>query len=162
MNPYAIADSGPWSLGTLIWLPVCGLLVLVGLVIAGLALIPTPNRSWGVFSGAMVGVFLLVLGTALPVIGMYPYSAEYHQWREVSGPIEKIDRRLVSDGDKGMSEKIVVRIDGQQFGCTDTRCAGASLNDTLTLACKRVWVYASTDGYDCNFRSLDPSNTGTN
>ena len=57
-----------------------------------------------------------------------------------------------------MEEKFVVRYEdggGQQFGCTDTRCASVKPGDTLTLACKRAWEWAATDGYDCRFRATE-------
>lgn len=149
-----ISDSGPWSLGTLIGLPVSILLVVATLGIA-VALI-----GWGYdFDLRVMGAFVLILGIAGAAMiaspwGMYPYKGEYHQWREVSGTVDQIDKRLISSGGK-MEDKFVIRFEGSdlQFGCDDTRCAQVKPDDDLTLSCKRAWQYTGTDGYDCRFTS---------
>jgi hypothetical protein len=145
-----------WSLGTLIWLPVA---FLVMLILLGFAL--WMFRKWlsetfdpGVFLGLAIGSLVLtVLLIAGTVIGMYPYQAEYHQWRTESGTVTQVDSRLVSAGDSGGSnERFVVVLDGdRQRSCDDTRCAQVEIGDLLTLSCKRSWQYSGTDGWDCNY-----------
>jgi len=142
-----------WSLGVLVGLPIVIILCLVALaaIVFGLAVLGRDDDGHLL---ALMGVGLLVvtLGVAaLPKIGFYPYSAEYHQWREVSGKVTDIEKRLVKSGD-GMQEKYVVTYEsGNEFGCLDTRCATVEPGDTLTLTCKRAWQYTGVDGYDCNF-----------
>lgn len=155
MNDFNMAASGPWSLGTLIWLPTCVIIVaLLSLFAIWLRRndeAPFDIVVW-VFAAAVVG------GTLSPV-GMYPYRAEYHQWRDVSGTVQTIDKRLVSDGDSMQEKFVVVFADsgGAQFGCDDTRCAAVAGGDALKLSCKRVWQYTGTDGYDCRFVSTEAS-----
>lgn len=89
--------------------------------------------------------------------GMYPWKSEYHHWVPKSGTVTRADSRLVSDGDKSMETKYVVMFagDDQQYGVLDTRAAGVKTGDDLTITCVRTWQFSGTDGYDCNFVSLE-------
>ncbi len=153
MSP-TISTDGPWSIGVLIGGPVTIALLLLGLgaIVAGIVL--RDDGGWGVVGGG-AGWIAVVLAFALSPIGFYPYGAEYHQWRNVSGTVEKIDSRLISVG-KSMEDKFVVRFvgSGLQFGCDDTRCSQVGEGDALTLSCQRAWQYTGTDGYDCRFVSM--------
>lgn len=147
-----IAESGSWSLGVLIGVPVTILLVLVCLGVIALGALNWDDD--GVIAVVLGGVVLVaVVGFALSPLGFYPYKAEYHQWREVSGEVVDIDKRLVSSGESGMEEKFVVRFDGssQEFRVDDTRAALVEPGDQLTVACKRQWEYAATAGYVCRW-----------
>lgn len=147
-----ITMSTSWSLGVLIGLPILGLGILLILVWIAFWWFweDEPGPAW-----CGVGALLLVVGLALSPLGYYPYKAEYHQWRDKSGVVAEVSKRLVSDGNNGMNEKIVVRYEnnGGEFGCEDTRCALVKKGDTLDLKCKRAWQYASVSGYDCRFIS---------
>jgi hypothetical protein len=147
---FHMATSGTWSIGTLIWVPIATLLIL-GLV--AFAVFMFMESELGMGLGFIAAALAIIIGSALPSIGMYPYKGEYHQWRDVSGTVEKIDKRLIAH-DKSMEDKFVVRFansGGRQFGCDDTRCASVDPGDWLKLSCKRVWQYTGTDGYDCRF-----------
>lgn len=89
--------------------------------------------------------------------GMYPWKAEYHQWRPVSGVVDTVDSRILPAGDSSMEQKFVVRFKGspQQYGVLDTRAAGVKPGDRLTVTCVRRWQWSGTHGFDCNFVSLD-------
>lgn len=150
-----------WSLGVLVGLPILVLLV-VGLGALGAYLFRkcrTEDEVDGPFLlGAAAVCWLAALITLVLMLaptGYYPYKAEYHQWRPVSGQVAEVSKRLVSDGDHGMQEKIVVLYKGnpQEYGCDDTRCALVKTSDVLDLSCIRHWQYASTSGYDCRFVS---------
>lgn len=97
----------------------------------------------------------LVIG-ALTWWGMYPWKAEYHHWTPISGTVETVDSRLVSTGENAMEDKYVVKLNGsdQQYGVLDTRAAGLKPGDHLSITCVRIWQYSGTDGFDCNFVSL--------
>lgn len=155
-----------WSLGTLIWLPIAFMLV-VALVWAGVLFKRAAPRATDsenrVASLTMAYCCLaaavgIIIGTAAPVTGMWPYKAEYHQWQHHGGTVTSIDKRLVSAGSDSMEEKFVVTFEGdaQQYGCQDTRCASVEEGDTLHLSCKRVWEWAATDGFDCRFVGYEP------
>jgi hypothetical protein len=151
-----------WSLGTLIWLPIGGALLLICI---GLAVwlffvwrrLRQSHETWerndagpalGLSALAVVCALTLIGGTAW---GMWPYSAEYHQWRTESGTVQQIDSRLLA-GQDGPTERYVVTYeDGRQRSCDDTRCAQVGEGDVLTLSCKRAWQWAGSHGYDCNF-----------
>src|SRR3954471_22793531 len=150
---YVLESS--WSLGVLIGVPVAALVLLIALAAAAGGILMRGDGGWGLFAGA-VAVILVVLGVC--AWAYYPYHGEYHQWRTHSGTVADVSNRLISAGDKGGSnQKFVVRFEGsgQQYGCNDTRCASVKVGDDLTISCKRAWQYSGTDGYDCNFVSLE-------
>lgn len=157
-------SSGSWSVGVLVGVPVT-VLGVAGLVVGGLLLLRHDRKmSDGNYDKGipkLAGIVCLAVAGLLVVLalspaGFYPYRAEYHQWRDVSGTVVKIDKRLIGSGDK-MEDKFVVRYEGStlQFGCDDTRCAQVEEGDSLTLSCKRAWQYTGTDGYDCRFVSTE-------
>jgi hypothetical protein len=88
--------------------------------------------------------------------GMYPWRAEYHQWRPIEGIVDRVDSRIVPAGDSSVEQKIVVlfRDNPQQYGVLDTRAAGAHPGDRLAITCVRRWQYSGSDGYDCEFVGL--------
>ncbi|WP_159540834.1 hypothetical protein [Aeromicrobium sp. 9AM] len=102
-------------------------------------------------SWASLGIAIVV--TIIAAWGFYPYSAEYHQWRTVSGDVTDVNSRILSTGKSSINQRFVVEIDGQAYGCDDTRCASVKVGDVLTISCKREWQYAGVDGYGCNFVS---------
>lgn len=156
MTP-TIADSGSWSLGVLIGGPFAVLFMLLGLaaLVVGVLMQRDAGDGWPYIGGAIAYLLALGLFLASPLC-YWPFSAEYHQWRDVSGTVQQIDKRLIGSGD-GMEEKFVVRLEGtsQQFACDDTRCAQVRVGDSLSLSCKRAWQYTGTDGYDCRFISTE-------
>lgn len=158
MHDQQIADSGTWSLGVLIGGPVTVLLALIGLAAIGVGiwLKAKGERDTWILTGGGSAWLAVVVGLAVSPLGFWPFAAEYHQWREVSGTVQQIDKRLIGSGDK-MEDKFVVRFTdgGLQFGCDDTRCASVREGDSLTLSCKRAWQYTGTDGYDCRFVSTE-------
>lgn len=133
-----------WSLGILIGIPACILLILIIMAFVAFCLFEGED---GIAFG---GVVALIVALGVMAFAFYPYSGEYHQWRGVSGTVESIDKRLIKDGD-GMTERFVAQIDGAEYGCDDTRCAGVKVGDELTLSCKREWQYTGTDGYGCKY-----------
>lgn len=157
MNGTEISPDGPWSLGVLVGGPIAVVLILIGLAVVafGIAEQRTSRDGVGLMVGGSLWAGLIVLICALPMVGYYPYSAEYHQWRDVTGTVQQIDKRLISSGDS-MEDKFVIRFgDGQQFSCDDTRCAQVAEGDDVTLSCKRAWQYTGTDGYNCRFVSSE-------
>lgn len=97
-------------------------------------------------------VLALLVGVGL-WWGMYPWRAEYHQWRAVDGEVQTIDKRLVSTGDKSMEDKFVVTFKGnpQEYGVLDTRAASVRPGERLVITCVKRWQYSGTHGYDCNY-----------
>lgn len=87
--------------------------------------------------------------------GMYPWKAEYHEYRQVSGVVSTVTSRMVATG-SGMEDKFVVRFGGddREYGVLDTRIAAARIGDRLTVLCVRRWQWTGTHGYDCQFVDL--------
>lgn len=146
-----------WTLGTLIALPMA-IIAAIACISIGVYLArrenDDPYHGDDIFAiiWTAVGAFLIVI-TAW---AMYPYKADYHRWNTKDGVVTNVEKRLVGTGN-GMEEKIVVKIDGHEdpYGCLDTRCALLVPGDYLKLACKKVFEYGATDGWDCKFREWD-------
>lgn len=144
--------NATWSLGTAVGFPIL-LLSIAVLAVGGIWLVRR-SRSVdddfdrktvvGLGVGLLIGALAFIVGTA---IGMYPYNAEYHQWREDTGTVTSMDSRFTA-----ATQRVVVTLDdNRQRSCDDTRCAEVQVGDVLTLSCKRAWQYTGTDGYDCNY-----------
>ena len=150
-----VAEAGPWTLGTLIGFPI-GILITLALV----ALTSKLWRAWSnnrdaYDSAEFLAFTLMALGfTAVAGLAtaasMWPYDSEFHQWRTVSGEVDRVESRLIADGD-GMSERYIVTIDGLPFAVDDTRAALLSKGDDVRLACKREWQYAAESGWGCRW-----------
>lgn len=155
-------DTGP-SLGLLIGLP-AGLLAMF--ITGSLALYALHRwRTEDQYGGYHIVAAIAGAGWlgALVITGitMWPWSYEYHSWRNVDGQVAEVSSRLISAGDKGGSnQKFVVRFtDGRVRGVQDTRAALLKPGDQLTVRCKRAWQFSGTDGWDCNW--VDSTPTGT-
>lgn len=156
-----IAESGPWSLGTLVGLPVA-IVVAVALVAVGawcwrkasdpaIQDLDESELRWFLALPMFVTAATIAVAIVSP-LGMYPYDSEFHQWRDVTGTVERVESRQIAD-DNGMSERYVFVIDGQPFSVDDTRAAVANKGDTVSLRCKREWQYAAASGWACRWSS---------
>ncbi len=156
MSATPIAESGPWSLGTLVGLPlaVASIVALTGLGVWLLRKARSADDIDGpmfkVCGWAACGSAVLTLIGALSPLGMYPYDSEYHQWRDVAGVVQQADSRQIADG-KGMSQRFVFTIAGQPFSVDDTRAAAVREGDAVNLRCKREWQYAADSGWACRW-----------
>jgi hypothetical protein len=103
----------------------------------------------GIAAGSLIFALVLVALAASP-IGYYPYDSEYHQWRSVSGEVQDVSSRLIG-GNKTVSQRFVVKIDGHAFGVDDTRASLLKKGDTVSLRCKREWQYAAESGWACRW-----------
>jgi hypothetical protein len=140
-----------WSLGVLIGLPIF-ILLLVALL--GFGVVAAIAGEAGLAAGS-IGSAVVLAVVLLSPLGYYPYATEYHKWQPVSGTVTAVSNRLISDGDKGMNQRFVVKLQGEDlyYGCDDTRCSTIKVGDTVHLSCKREWQYASVSGYGCRWNS---------
>jgi hypothetical protein len=88
--------------------------------------------GWIVIACAVVTGFIVA-------IAMWPYKYEYHHYVTKSGNIEQISKRIISDGDGGISERYVVKLYGDPFpyGIDDTRASLLKVGDHLAIKCKK-------------------------
>lgn len=157
LNHPQVADHGRWTIGTLIGVPVTILLLLACIVAAVIFLVKMKSvrydRSFYRWSAVIsLGFFVAVL--VISLISFWPLKAEYHQYRHVTGTVQKISSRLLSAGDKGGTNQkfvIVFRGSPQQFGVDDTRASLVRVGDTIHVNCIRSYDYGATAGYDCKW-----------
>lgn len=151
-----------WSWGVLIGLPVAGICALVALVTVAFGLVMgLHDRKYG-HSGlvggdggvtAGVGAVLLVLTLAVTGIAMWPWEAEYHQWRPVSGTLSDVRHASADDADQ--RTVLLLRGDVREFACGDEACALVVPGMSVVLSCKRSWQPWA--GYDCVYMSAGTS-----
>ncbi len=104
------------SLGILVGLPVAFLLAAVAVIALVVALrarrtASRYDRGDMTFVACCAAAALVVVVVATAV-AMWPWKYEYRFWQPVEGNVQEISKRLVANGDKGMSEKFVVTING--------------------------------------------------
>jgi hypothetical protein len=87
-------------------------------------------------------------------------SGDYHAWNIKQGTVERISKRLVSAGDKGMQERFVAIVDGQPLGIDDTRASLLKTGDRVRLKCKKDYQWGvdrSAHGWACRWAMGDPA-----
>lgn len=162
-------SEGNWTLGVLAGAPINAFFI-VGLTLLGLAIILaarragragldeygrrelTPLQDWAE-DFIPLGWFSLIVGViwlAIAAVAYIPYGKDYHYWTPVTGEVEEVDSRLLSDGE-GMSERYVFTIDGQPYGVDDTRAATVDEGDRVALMCKKEWQWQAADGWGCRW-----------
>lgn len=150
-----VSDTGPWSLGTLIAFPIgvlCILLLIVAVVFAAYKRSNSSQYDRDAFNMLLVFSSIALLLAAVATAGlMFPYNSEFHQWRHVSGTVDKVGSRVISTGESSISQRFVVVIDGQPFGVDDTRASLLKPGDHVDLACKKEWQYAADSGWGCRW-----------
>lgn len=163
--------SGQWTLGVLVGLPIALFFSFLMLVLIVLTVIygvrnRTPGKrstykdGWDRYSDRRRAACFIGLPTFIMVailigagFAMWPWKAEYHQFRQVSGTVSAVSSRLVA-GDRSTNQKFVVILTSgpQQYGVDDTRAALLHPGDAVSLRCIRSYTYGSNDaGYDCKW-----------
>lgn len=149
---FALVASTP-TIGLLVGLPLALGFIASMLAVTTWAWV-TAGEGWQGEDKRLAGWVTLVLAilvTAFTAFAMWPFKHDYHFWQDVSGQVERVDRRLVSVGEGSMEEKVVVVVDGQPYGVRDTRAALLKKGDHVDLRCKRAYQWASTHGWDCRW-----------
>jgi len=144
------------------WDPAYLIVMVIAAVIIGIAAITATvslirvltGHSYaggGLIGGALV---ILVAGIIAGVVA-FPFSGQYHRYVPKTGVVTATGSRLLADGHGGSTQKFVVTINGQDYGCNDTRCATVKPGDDVTLMCERTWQWSGTAGYDCNWGRMN-------
>lgn len=152
------------AIAAMVAVPILILILIIGAIVA---LRLRRGERNGPYSdrGLYLGIAITCVAAAVVAAvglwwGMYPWKAEYHEWRPISGTVAKVDSRLMSTGagDGSMEDKFVVTFEGnpQRYGILDTRAASVEPGDSLTITCVRRWQWSGTHGHDCNFVELVP------
>jgi hypothetical protein len=103
--------------------------------------------GWGLMWIAGGLVVLVATG-----IAMWPWKHDYHYWIPKEGKAQKISKRIVSNGDNGISERYVITIGGYPYGIDDTRASLVKPGDNVRIACKREYQWGSrSHGWGCRW-----------
>jgi hypothetical protein len=128
-----------------------GLLCLVAIVL-GILIARDDHGGYGLAIGGFV-VLLLTFGAWL--WASWPLAYDYHHWVDQTVKVEEVSKRQVSNGDKGMYEKFVVRDEsGAMYGIDDTRASLIKQGDTVHVRCKKAYQYGvsrGAHGWDCRW-----------
>lgn len=103
--------------------------------------------AWGTLIGsAVVAIIVIVIAGFID----FPFSAQYHEYRPVTGHVQGVGSRFLSDG-SSTTQNFAVILNGQTYRCDDTRCSDLKIGDPLTLLCIRDFQFNATSGWDCNW-----------
>ena len=140
-----------WTLGVYVGLPITIAILIACAVWAAKA---TDNSDFISQKGQRwVAAIIAAATLGFAAWGFFPYNPEYHRYIPVTGTVQDVSNRIIGDG-SSIEQKFVVLINGQEYGCTDTRCALIKKGDTIEMNCLAVWVFQGQKAYDCNFISL--------
>lgn len=107
----------------------------------------TPRGYTVGWIGALAGLVVLA-GTM--IASHYPLEAEYHQWRSVTGEVERVESRFTGTGGSTSQEYVAV-IGGVEHHLTDSRAALLESGDEVSLMCKRMWQYGAASILTCRW-----------
>lgn len=93
------------------------------------------------------GIAALICG----IITFPPFSMQYHEYKPVSGIVQSVTSRFLSDGSNSTSQRFAVVIGGKIYGCDDTRCSTLRRGSTVTLLCEEEFQLNATPGEVCNW-----------
>lgn len=132
---------------------------IVGLVFMGIGVIVAIANAlvrmwWGVAAALVCGA--LFAGACL-FFAWFPFGYDYNHYVPKSGTVTAVSTRILSDGNGGINQREVVYINGQPYGCDDSRCAPPGLHRGIqvTLMCEKEFQFnAPSQGYACNWGKL--------
>lgn len=108
---------------------------------------------WWVAASSVGALVVALVVIWIPVgWGMWPWKAEYHQWRPTAGIVAASEARMIAGDHGGTTQMYSIQYtDGRQRKCEDTRCAGVRVGDWLSLNCVKRWQWSGEHGFDCTF-----------
>jgi hypothetical protein len=136
-------------------LGICLLLCLGGLGIGVLNLSDGRGYGWGWIAGSIVSAIVVLVAWWWGMA--FTLSGDYHAWNVKEGTVERVAKRLVSAGDKGMAERYVVTINGRPYGIDDTRAALVEPGDKVSLRCKKDYEWGvprEAHGWACRWNKV--------
>jgi hypothetical protein len=104
-------------------------------------------------AAALAGAGLLVV--ALTAMSMYPWSAVYHQWRVVEGPVAAVSGEKLDSTDGGsLWLSWVFDINGKKYVCDEPRCGTIDPGEIAKLRCKPSYQDVGSEVNNCKFVSV--------
>lgn len=144
-----VSQGAIWGTVGFIIVLIIALVVIFG---SWLAYQEDDDKFW--IGSAVFGVLVGIFASVIYITSMWPFSWEYHEWRAVSGTVDQVSSRTMSDDNGNMVQRFVVRYgNGDERACDDTRCSLLKPGDQLSLTCKREWQWVGEHGWSCNYVS---------
>jgi hypothetical protein len=153
------------TMGSIIGGVALALLLFVCLACIGVGVLNASDTRTSGYSSAPAWPFIVGgIAAGLVILGCwwwgmaFTLSSDYHAWNVKEGRVEKISKRLVSNGDKGMQERFVFRLeDGQLYGVDDTRASLVESGDDVSLKCKKDYEWGvprEAHGWACKWNRV--------
>lgn len=120
-----------------------------------IALILLFLREW--IWGIGVTIVGLVLAGICLFFAWFPFGYQYNYYVPKTGTVTAVSTRILSDGSNGITQREVVWLNGQPYGCDDSRCAPPAMHKGMkvTLLCEKEFQFnAPNQGYACNWGKL--------
>lgn len=133
-----------------------GSIILIILGMAGAVAVAVVGYAmswnvWGYLAGLVVNAFVWAL---MLVLIWFPFKYPYNHYVPVSGTVTATGSRFIGDGRGGTSQRFLVGINGQAYGCDDTRCSQLVKGMQVTLMCEKDFQFNGTSGFVCNWGKL--------
>lgn len=148
-----------WGLGLIVGVPTLAVIlgmVLAFAIVAFWASTHDPDPVFRYVGFGALAAALVVAGSG--VLCWYPFSPvrEFHAYSEVVGTVAGTSQRLLSDGNGGVNQRVVVHLQGGDlYGCDDSRCTALHVGDTAHLLCKRQYQFRGTSGWACKWEGIN-------
>jgi hypothetical protein len=133
-----------------IGLIVAGIVFVIGL---GIAILFMWFRFWMQSISAVI-LTLLVTGVTIFLV-LFPFGYAYNNYVPISGNVQSLTTRFISDGGGGTTQYYLVYLNGNPYKCNDTRCANLKKGGGVTLLCEKQFQFNTPNqGYLCNWGKL--------
>lgn len=156
LYPHGPATGG-WIIGLIAFI----IAITLCIVVFTYATITTANKKKNEYKRedalvVAIGALIATLGVISAFVWLsWPFAYEYHHWVPTTGTVESVSSRIVSDGDKGVNQKFVIRFtDGRVRALNDSIASVLKPGDVAQLRCKKAYDYGvprDTQGWDCKW-----------
>ena len=94
---------------------------------------------------------VVTVGLIVVLVVWFPFSSSYNRYTPISGTVQSVSSRFLSDGSNSVNQRFAVQINGHTYGCDDTRCSLIRQGSEVTLLCEKEFQFNGTPGYACNW-----------
>lgn len=140
-----------WEIGIVIFWIGCGMFVLGTLMFIIGFISDSDFGDFAVPVGGLMGLLGAIAAIICFLVTFPPFSMQYHTFKPISGYVQSVSSRFLSDGNGGTNQKFTVEIGGQVYGVNDSRASQLHVGSPVTILCEQTFETNGTPGYDCNW-----------